>query len=383
MSDTRLSVAAHPAFPGRMLDGAMPTGADGLLIASGMTDFGRALLAAERDNSEALLLFTPAVEEVVELLRASRTARPDMALIVAVPGPLNGEIGQALTAGADELVILPAESSVVASAVHKAMARVSTAVAAAADVQTHAPLVAVLGPKGGVGKTTVSVNLATDLAARGHRTLIVDLDLQFGDVGVVLGIEPERTIYDLAVAPGKLDAERLHGFLAESGDGVHALLAPVRPDQAEAITTDRLEHVLRVARGEFDVVVVDTPPAFTATTIVAVDQADVVVMVGALDLPGLKNMKVGLETLDLMGVAAGRVVPVLNRADSKVGLLQTDVRTVLSRPPEVLVPSDRAVPRSVNAARPLVASDPKSAPARSLRTLGDRVVAAVLQPKDA
>jgi pilus assembly protein CpaE len=265
------------------------------------------------------------------------------------------------------------------------MARVShggsLATAATAAVAT-APILVVLGPKGGVGKTTVSTNLATCFAMAGKRTLLVDLDLQFGDVGLVLGIEPELTIYDLVTASGRLDGEKLRGYLGLSADGVHALLAPVRPDQSEAVTPERLDMLLEIAQTEFDVVIVDTPPAFTAPAISAIDRAQHTVVVGSLDLPGLKNMKVGLETLTLMGVSPDQVTLVLNRSDTKVGLSMGDVRQILPRSPDISIPSDRSIPRAVNSARPLVASDPKSRPAKSLRELSDRVSARLFDTKE-
>jgi len=383
MNHARLSIAAHGSFPGSMLDGAMPNGDDGLLIASGMTDFDRALMTAERDNSEALLLFTPRLEDTYDLLRTSRSSRPAMALIVAVPGPQNGQLAEALKAGADEIVILPAEAAAVATAIHKAMARVSAAAATRPSDAARSPLVAVLGPKGGTGKTTVATNLAADLAPRGRETLLVDLDLQFGDVGVVLGVDPEHTIYDLATAGGTMDAERLRGFTGRSRDGVNVLLAPVRPDQADAVTAEHITAILDLARTTYDVVIVDTPPAFTAGVIAAVDQADLIVMLGSFDLPGLKNMKLGMETLQMMDVPSARILPVLNRANTKVGLLGTDVTKVLGRAPEVAVPSDRGVPQSVNASRPIICMQPKSSPARSFRAIGDRVAARILTPKEA
>jgi pilus assembly protein CpaE len=382
-TSTRLSIAAHRDFPGSLLDGAMPNGDSGLLVASGMSDFGGALMAAERDNSEVLLAFTPSVPDVLDLLVQSRSTRPDMGLVVAIPGPANGSLGEALMAGAHEIVILPAERSVVASAVQKAVARVTTAAQAASTVDLRSPLIVVLGPKGGVGKTTISTNLATTLAQRGRRTLVIDLDLQFGDVGLVLGVEPDHTIHDLVTAQGRLDGERLRGFVGTSADGVDVLLAPVRPDQAEAVTPDRLTEILDIARSEYDAVIVDTPPAFTSTTITAIDNAQHAVMVGTLDLPGLKNMKVGLETLDLMGFDRERVVTVLNRSDSKVGLLAHDVKNVLGALPQLEVPSDRRVPRSLNAARAIVVADPKAPPAKALRSLGDRIADAISPSKEA
>ena len=376
MSDVRLTVAAHRSFPGELLDGAVPNGGSGMHVASGLSDFGDAVGAAERDHSEALLMFSPGVDEVLHVLADSRRSRPDMALIVAIPGPANGNLAEALRAGAHEIVLLPAEAPSVTTAVHKAIARVGTTSAATAGSATAtAPIVAVLGPKGGVGKTTVSTNLATALAATGRRVLLIDLDLQFGDVGLVLGIEPERTIHDLVTAAGNLDGGKLRGYLGTSEDGVHALLAPVRPDQAEAVTAERLAEVIEVARSEFDVVVVDTPPAFTSAAIAAIDYAQHTVVVGSLDLPGLKNMKVGLETLRLMDVPADHMTMVLNRADSKVGLNPADVKAIIGRNPDINIPSDRSVPRAVNAARPIVASDPKSRPAKALRQLSDQVAA--------
>jgi pilus assembly protein CpaE len=383
-TSTRLSISAHRDFPGKLLDGAMPNGDSGLLVTSGMSDFGGALMAAERDNSEVLLAFTPSVPDVLDLLVQSRASRPDMGLVVAIPGPANGSLGEALMAGAHEIVILPAERSAVASAVQKAVARVATAAHSATEVDVRSPLVVVLGPKGGVGKTTVATNLATTLAQRGRRTLVIDLDLQFGDVGLVLGVEPDHTIHDLVTAQGRLDGERLRGFIGTSSDGVDVLLAPVRPDQAESVTPERLVEVLDIARNEYDAVVVDTPPAFTSTTIAAIDNAQLAVMVGTLDLPGLKNMKVGLETLDLMGFQRERIITVLNRADTKVGLFGHDVKKVLGAMPQLEVPSDRRVPRSLNTARAIVAADPKAPPAKALRSLGDRIADAISTPtKDA
>jgi pilus assembly protein CpaE len=380
-TSTRLSIAAHRDFPGGLLDGAMPNGDSGLLVTAGMSDFGGALMAAERDNSEVLLAFTPTVPDVLDLLVQSQASRPDRGLVVAIPGPANGSLGEALKAGAHEIVILPAERSVVASAVQKAVARVATAAQAAAEIDTRSPLVVVLGPKGGVGKTTVATNLATTLVQRGKRTLVIDLDLQFGDVGLVLGVEPDHTIHDLVAAQGRLDGDRLRGFVGRSTDGVDVLLAPVRPDQAEAVTPERVAELLDVARHEYDLVVVDTPPAFTSTTITAIDNAQHAVMVGTLDLPGLKNMKVGLETLDLMGFPPERIVTVLNRSDSKVGLLAHDVKKVLGATPQLEIPSDRRVPRSLNAARALVITEPKAPPAKALRALGDRIADAISTPK--
>ena len=164
--------------------------------------------------------------------------------------------------------------------------------------------ICILGPKGGTGKTLISTNLAVALAERDASVVLVDLDLQFGDVGLALGLSPEQTIFDLVKAGAPLDEEKLDGFLMTHSSGVKVLIAPSRPDQASA----RLGRV--PARGLRDAArrcsttsIVDTPPGFTPEVIATIDNATDVCMVGMLDALSLKNTKLGLETLDLMGFA--------------------------------------------------------------------------------
>src|SRR5204862_289831 len=132
-------------------------------------------------------------------------------------------------------------------------------------------LICVLGPKGGIGKTLTSANLGVALAEAGRKTLIVDLDLQFGDLGLALGLEPERTIYDLATSGGLLDPEKVDAYLAEHASGARVLLAPIRPDQAAGIPVEFLRELYPVLTAAYEYVVVDTPPGFTPEVIATID----------------------------------------------------------------------------------------------------------------
>src|SRR5439155_14562178 len=191
-----------------------------------------------------------------------------------------------------------------------------------------------LGLKGGSGKTLTSANLAVALAAAGHRTTLVDLDLQFGDVGLALGLRPERTVYDLASSGGSLDAQKLEDFLMVHPSGLRALLAPARPDQAAVVTPDFLRDVYLVLREVNDFVIIDTPPSFSPEVIAAVDSSKEVCMVTMLDSLSLKNAKLGLETLERMEFDSDRVRLELNRADSNVGLPRDDVPAIMGVEPE-------------------------------------------------
>jgi pilus assembly protein CpaE len=232
-------------------------------------------------------------------------------------------------------------------------------------------MIAILGPKGGTGKTLTACNLAVALANRGQRPVVVDIDLQFGDVGLALGLRPTKTIYDLAVAPGDLDADKIESFVTQHPSGACALLAPTRPDHAAAVTISFLRKVFELLRGQYDFVIVDTPPAFSPEVIAAVDSASHLCIVGMLDVLSLKDTKIGVETLARMGYDPAELTVVLNRADTSVGIEQSDVGLLLGRAPDVSVPSDRAIPKAITFGKTIVEEEPESGAGKAFADLAD------------
>jgi pilus assembly protein CpaE len=236
----------------------------------------------------------------------------------------------------------------------------------------------VFSPKGGTGKTVLATNLAAALAGlEGRRTLLLDLDLQFGDAAVVLGMEPERTVADLMIAPGKLDGEKLASYTLSHPSGLELLSAPTRPEDAELVTETNLTQLLEIARERFDVIVVDTPPFFHGPTLATLDRTDVLLLLCGLDVPTLRNVRLSLRTLELLSFPGERVRVVLNRANSKVGLKPADVEAALATQIRFYLPSDRTVPLSVNQGRPAVLAEPRSEFARAIGEL-----ARTLAPSD-
>jgi pilus assembly protein CpaE len=314
------------------------------------------VVACDGYSDRALLFIEGAVKQ-----------RPERPVVVICQSSPNGFVRRVFEAGADDIVTLPQEPEGVLFALQKAVARRQGA--AVATGTALAPMICVLGPKGGTGKTLTSCNLAVSLAEQGRRVVIVDLDLQFGDVGLSLGLAPANTIYDLAKAAGSLDAEKLEGYLTAHSSGVRVLMAPTRPDHAGTIGVEFLRDVYAILRASNDFVVVDTPPGFTPEVIASIDSSSHVCMVGMLDSLSLKNTKLGLETLELMGYERERISVLLNRADSRVGISRDEVAAIVGRAPDVLVPSDREIPRSVNEAMPIVASKAGSEAARAFASL--------------
>jgi pilus assembly protein CpaE len=295
--------------------------------------------------------------------------RPDRPVVVMSEASPNGFLRQAFEAGADDVITLPQSPEQVAFTLQKVIARKK---GLAVPGKASAPLIAVLGPKGGTGKTLIATNLAVALAQRDANVVLVDLDLQFGDIGLALGLSPERTMYDLMKAGPPFDHEKLDRHLIKHSSGVKVLIAPTRPDQASAVSIDYLRDVYAALRTMCDAVIVDTPPGFTPEVIATIDVSSEICMVGMLDSLSLKNTKLGLETLDLMGYDTERVSLVLNRADSRVGITPNDVSTIVGRGPDVSIPSDREIPRSINEGTPIVAARHSSGAAKSFRTLADR-----------
>jgi len=318
----------------------------------------------------AVVASAGASEQGTGLIAAIAAQRPALPIVICHTG--TGEPGglmqKAFGAGADDLVSLPETPERLVATLRKAIARKRGPGSAEAALS---PLIAVVGPKGGTGKTVTTINLMAALADTGRRTVAVDLDLTFGDLGLGLQLLPERTIYELARMGSSLDAEKIEGFLAtHERSGARALLAPIRPDRAAAVLgSDFLTRLFSIMRADYDFVVVDTPAGFTPEVITAIDNSTDVCMVGMLDAFSLKDTKLGLETLELMGHDPSRIHVVLNRADKSVGISHSDVTAILGRAPDVLVPSSREVVRSVNEGIPVVLRDPRSGPAKAFREL--------------
>jgi pilus assembly protein CpaE len=366
-SSVKTLVALDAGVDPELIDSALPEGSDIQIVAvvDGLEESWTALQETATDlivvacagHSERALVF---IDGAVK----QRRERPVVVLCDSSP---NGFVRRVFEAGADDIVALPETPGNVLFALEKAVARRQGS--ATATGVALAPMICVLGPKGGTGKTLTSCNLSVALAESGFKVTLVDLDLQFGDIGLALGLAPQRTIYDLAKAGGSVDAEKIEDFLVEHASGARVLMAPTRPDQAGTITVEFLREVYAALRASNDFVIVDTPPGFVPEVIASIDSSSHVCMVGMLDSLSLKNTKLGLETLELMGYDPERIRVLLNRADSRVGIAKEEVDSIIGRSPDVFVPSDREIPVSVNEGRPVALGNGRSEAARAFQSL--------------
>jgi pilus assembly protein CpaE len=366
-----VQLVLEDGFDGAQVEEALPAGTRARTVR--LTDAARMGVLPGDVTSDLLIVGTAGHSDAaLATIESAARQRPERPVVVLYAGSPNGFMEQAFAAGADDLIGLPLPPAQLAFALEKAVARRRGGVPDAAA----GAMITVLGPKGGTGKTMTACNLAVALALAGERPVVVDLDLQFGDVGLALGLRPERTIYDLAVSAGSLDSDKVEAFLAESDSGARALLAPLRPDQASAVDPAFLRSLFELLRSRYAYVIVDTPPAFTPEVIAAIDASSRLCVVGMLDALSLKDTKIGLETLAQMGLDPDEVTLVLNRADSNVGIAKDDVERLLGRKPDVFVPSDRAIPRAITDGRTIVEAEPRSGAAKAYRALAELYVRA-------
>lgn len=237
-------------------------------------------------------------------------------------------------------------------------------------------IISIFSTKGGVGKSFIATNLAVGLAETDKkRSILMDLDLNFGDVGVMLQLNPKRTVFDLLSVMDRLDSEMLSSFLTKHQSGLEVLLAPIQPDAADKIKVEHLKKIFDLARSISDYIIIDTPPALNDTTLMALDESETIYLVATMDVPSIKNVKVSLQTMKLLGYGDEKVKLILNRSDSKVSLHPKEIEKTLEKNISAFIPSDRLAPQSINEGMPLITYQPKSNLARSLSKLTELVMA--------
>jgi len=278
---------------------------------------------------------------------------------------------RSMLAGAREFLVKPFSSDELTASIRQVHVRERekqgrmAAPAAAARVPGAARepgrVVAVFSPKGGVGRTTIAVNLAVAAASEpGREVVLVDGSFQFGDVGVLLNLNPKsKSIADLVA---ELDAggepDSLDTFVITHSSGAKVLLAPPSPEMAELVTPQAVRRVLDVLRARSDLVVVDCAAAFSDSTLAVLDVADVVLTVLTLEITSIKNMRLFLEVADQLGYPDDKIELVLNRADSALGIRVADVEHSIGRKVDHTVVSDgRSVVYALNRGVPFFVSN--------------------------
>jgi pilus assembly protein CpaE len=234
-------------------------------------------------------------------------------------------------------------------------------------------VIGVFSPKGGVGKTTVATNIAVGLGKIAPMSVvIVDLDLQFGDVASGLYLEPEHTVLDAVSASAGGDTLVLKAFLTVHPAGIYALCAPKNPADADDITADQVSHLLDQLAETFQYVVVDTAPGLLELGLAAMERCTDVVWVTGMDIPSVRGLRSGLDVLKQLDILPESRHVVLNMADSKSGLSVQDVESTIGAPVDVSIPRSRAIAYSTNRGIPVLQDARKDRAVKSMSQLVER-----------
>lgn len=353
-----------------------PTTADNLRLVLGdgmrVVDSGPvAVRQLSEDRQESLLVVGADIDltAALSVVEGLRLERPEVGVVLMRRRLDVTVLAQALRAGVREVVSSDDLATLTDACQRSRELSQRLGSVGEATPSHQGRVVTVFAAKGGVGKTTMSTNLAAELATAGSKVLLVDLDLAFGDVAITLGLMPERTSADLVAMSGHLDEHGLASVVTPHDSGLDALCAPASPADAERIPGSTVTELIRTARRMYDFVVIDTPPAFTEHVLAAFDGSDVSILIATLDIPAVKNLRLTLDTLDLLGHPRESEVIVLNRSDAKVGLTAADVATALSRPIAVQIPNSSAVPAAINRGVPIVLDAPRHPVSTAIKAL--------------
>ncbi|MGW9415112.1 AAA family ATPase [Arthrobacter cupressi] len=241
------------------------------------------------------------------------------------------------------------------------------------DQASGGRIIAVMSPKGGVGKTTVATNLAVGLGALAPMgVVIVDLDLQFGDVASGLLLEPEHTITDAVLGPASQDSMVLKTYLSVHPASIYALCAPRNPVEMDRIKAEHVTNLLEQLRHEFQYVVIDTAPGLGEHVLAALEQATDAVWVCGMDIPSIRGLRTGLHILDELRLLPQHRHVVLNMADPRSGLGLTDVEATIGVPVDVAIPRSKTLPFSTNKGVPLLQDNRRDPATKGLRSLVER-----------
>jgi pilus assembly protein CpaE len=237
-------------------------------------------------------------------------------------------------------------------------------------------IVTIMSPKGGAGKTMTAANVGLQLAMWGDpgRVVIVDADLQFGDICIAMQIDPVHTIVEASRELEELDEELLRSLLSTHASGLKVLAAPLEPSLADEVSTQAVVRTLGLLKRMFDYIVVDTAPFLDEPVLSILERSDDVLLVVDMDLPSVKNAKLALDTLKLIKYPFERMKLVLNRVNSKARLDIGELERSLQLDVQAAISSDKLVPRAVNEGEPAVSLYPRSRVAKDLRSVAMLVV---------
>lgn len=365
-----------------------------------------------RNNIRQLLSFdkrvevTQEAENGEEAIVLARESRPDVVLMdINMPGidgikateaitldvpetiviimSVQGEteyVRKAMSAGARDYLCKPFGAEELAMTILNAYAaeskRREKISSSGYQEEVRSKVITVFSTKGGVGKTTIASNLAVSIARTAKkRVALVDLDLQFGDIAIMLNVSVKNTISDLVKEFSQLDRSLLEEYLVTHFSGVKVLPAPIKPEYAEYITANHVERIINTLRESYHYIIVDSSANFHESVLTSLDMSDRILLVSTLDLPTIKNIKAGLDVMETLRYPPEKIHVVLNKASEQYGIRYKDFENTLRKPIWSFIPEDsQTVVTSANKGFPFVMTRTETKVAKAIMDIGEKLI---------
>jgi pilus assembly protein CpaE len=325
-------------------------------------------------------------DEAMDQIRQLHNQDPSLVLMMVAEEVTADLLRKGMRIGVSDVLEMPLDEEKIEAAIeqfaHDVLHRKSSAAVMHRppddESKQEGRIITVTSAKGGSGKTVLATNLALVLNRFADKKVcLVDADLQFGDVCLVLQLEPRFTMVNASHELHKLDAELLDSLLTEHPSGLKVLAAPLEPAFADDITTAGLMQMLDVLKENYDYVIVDTAAMLDELILSLIEKSDDILMLVDMDLPSVKNAKLALETLRLLKFSTANVQLVMNRSNSKAKLDNKEIEGALKMQISAAIPSDAVVAASVNEGRPVVETDPKSKVAKGFESVAELIAGKV------
>jgi len=305
-------------------------------------------------------------------------------IIMSVQGE-NEYIKRAMSAGAREYITKPFSSEelikVIGKIYEKEIKRREHVVVSKPHEGINSKIITVFSTKGGVGKTTISSNIAVSLARNTKkRVALVDLDLQFGDIAIMLNVSVKNTINDLINEIHLLDEDNIDDYLVTHFSGVRVLPAPIKPEYAEYITSSHVEKIIKALRNNYHYIIIDTSASFHETVLTSLDMSDKIFLVATLDLPTIKNVKAGLDVMETLHYPKDKINIILNKATEQYGIKYKDFENTLKYPIGFYIPEDSpTVITSANKGFPFVMTRTETKVAKAVISISNEIAKSSLE----
>lgn len=310
-------------------------------------------------------------------LKASEILAKDFPNVQTVIMSIQGEqeyFRRAMKAGAKDFLVKPFSTSDLVDTINNVFNRWLKDRPELFANEPSADIITFFATKGGVGRTTLAVNLAASLASKGKKTLLIDASLQFGDVGITLNLAAKRTITNI-VESGDITLNEVEKNLIRHECGLDLLLAPREPAFAEAVKTEHILKIIDLVRPIYQFIIFDTPPTITDKELAILDRTDLVFLVATLEISSLKNTKICLKTFNDINFDLSKVKLILNKEIPNVGIGRSDLEAGLAIPVYATVPMESEIAqRSLNQGEAIVLKSAGSAIARAIASMADRLV---------